>query len=336
MANHARLRPETEMEIDEAKKEMETHDGGEAEDDSYDSVEDAAGATKRAKKRHADKENGERAKKADDGIVEALKKKMKKDDDDEDDDDDDDEDEMEESFDFSEDLETLISEEATLSESFKEKAGVIFETAINSKVKTRVRQLEEEYKEKLEDGLEQISDELSEMLDSYLDYVVSEWMMENKLAVDQGLRTEIAEQFMSGLHKLFEESYVEVPESKVDIVNELAAENEKLEESYNSLREEIASLREKNEMFQKEAIINEVSEGLADTQADKLRSLVEDLDYDDDETYRKKVKMVRESYFTKKTPKYTLEESTEDDREEDREVAPEMQRYIETLRRSKK
>jgi hypothetical protein len=318
---HDSLREDTETEISEAKaKKMEPNDGGEDEDDSYESVEDAADATKESPKRKGDKKNGDKAaEKADSAFVKEMKDKMKaKDDDDDededddkDDDDDDDDDNVEESYDFGTEFADLISEEATLSEAFKEKAGVIVETAIKAKVKETARRLEEEYEAKFEQSIEKLGEELVEMLDSYLDSVVEEWLSQNALAVDKGIRTEIAEEFMEGLHELFEDSYITVPESQVDIVDELAEENAKIEKQFNAIREENMRLQKEAVEFHKDRVIRDVSEGLVDTQADKLRNLVEDLDFSDVETFRKKVEMVKESYFTKKSANYQLDEDVD-------------------------
>jgi len=215
------------------------------------------------------------------------------------------------SYDFSDDLDALVESEATLSDEFKAKTAVIFETAINSKIAEEVSRLEDEYQEKLESEVEATRDDLVEKVDNYLNYVVEQWMEENKLAVETGLRTEIAEGFMNSLKDLFVESYIDVPESKVDLVDELAEHVEELEQKLNEQTGSVIEMTEKLEEFQREAIIRESSRDLADTQVEKLRSLVSSLDFEDEESFSDKVTTVKESYF-KKEVSSEVEEIVED------------------------
>jgi len=203
--------------------------------------------------------------------------------------------------DFSDDLNALVSEEATLSEDFKVKAEVIFEAAIKSKLAEEIDRLEEKYNEELAEEVESTKAELVEKVDSYLNYVVENWMEENQVAIQSGLRTEIAEKFMNSLKDLFTESYIEVPESKVDLVDELANEVSELEEALNNTVAKSISMQEELEVLKRDAIIREASEGLAATQVEKLKGLVEDIDFDNEETFAAKVATVKESYFTKKS-----------------------------------
>ena len=159
--------------------------------------------------------------------------------------------------DFSEDLNALVNEEATLSEDFKAKAEVIFEAAIKSKLAEEIDRLEEKYNEELAEEVESTKSELVEKVDSYLNYVVENWMEENKLAVQSGLRTEIAEKFMNNLKDLFIESYIEVPESKVDLVDELAENVEELENALNETTAKNISMQEELEVLKRDAIIRE-------------------------------------------------------------------------------
>jgi hypothetical protein len=261
-----------------------------------------------------------------------------------DDDDDDDEEEMEEmknkkakkeSYDFSGDLNVLIDDEATLSEEFKSKTAIIFEAAVKSKLREEVDRLEEEYNVRLTEELEQMTNDLVEKVDGYFDYVIDEWMKENEVAIQNGIRNEIAENFMSGLKELFEENYVDVPDSKVDLVDELAEQNETLNADLNEHVEEVMSLREELQSYKREAILREATRGLADTQADKLEKLVEDIDFVDEDTFIEKVVTIRDSYFNKTTPSYQLDEDTDDNVEEE-VLSPAMQSYLTTLRKSKK
>lgn len=202
-----------------------------------------------------------------------------------------------ENVDFDEDLEALISEEATLSDGFKEKAGTIFEAVLTSKLTQEVDRLESEYASNLEEEVSDIQKDLVEKVNSYLDYVVENWMKENELAVENGLRTEIAEEFMSSLQSVFKEHYIEVPEGKVDLVDELNEQVNELEETLNKTTEDNIELHSKVQSYERAAVVREQSEGLAETEAEKLASLVEDIEFDNKETFENKVKTVKESYF---------------------------------------
>ena len=212
---------------------------------------------------------------------------------------------------FEEDLNALVNEEATLSEEFKEKASVIFEAAIKSKLTAEIDRLEEKYSEELAEEISTTKADLVEKVDSYLNYVVEQWMEDNKVAVQAGLRTEIAETFMNNLKDLFVESYVDVPESKVDLVDELAGEVEELEDKLNESTGKIIEMTGELEEFKREKAIAEASKDLADTQVEKLRSLVQDIDYSDQ--FAEKVKTVKESYFTETAEAADTEEEGSDD-----------------------
>jgi len=239
------------------------------------------------------------------------------------------------SYDFSDDLDALVESEATLSDEFKAKTAVIFETAINSKIAEEVSRLEDEYQEKLESEVEATRDDLVEKVDNYLNYAVEQWMEENKLAVETGLRTEIAEGFMNSLKDLFVESYIDVPESKVDLVDELAEHVEELEQKLNEQTGSVIEMTEKLEEFQREAIIRESSRDLADTQVEKLRSLVSSLDFEDEESFSDKVTTVKESYF-KKEVSSEVEEIVEDfDADQTTEVSSVMDQYLKAIKKVK-
>jgi len=240
------------------------------------------------------------------------------------------------SYDFSEDLNALVESEQTLSDEFKAKTAVIFETAIRSKLSEEVERLEDEYQSRLEEELNTTRSDLVEKIDSYLNYVVENWMEENQLAVESGLRTEIAEGFMNNLRELFVESYIDVPESKVDLVDELAEQVEDLEEKLNAQTANMLNMNEALEAFQRQTIIREASRDLAETQVEKLASLVESLDFEDEESFAQKVKTVKESYF-KKNVKET-EEITEDWSAEDEtvEVNTIMSQYLNAIKKTSK
>lgn len=240
------------------------------------------------------------------------------------------------SYDFTDDLNALVESEQTLSDEFKAKTAVIFETAIRSKLSEEVERLEDEYQSRLEEELNTTRSDLVEKIDSYLNYVVENWMEENKLAVESGLRTEIAEGFMNNLRELFVESYIDVPESKVDLVDELAEQVEDLEEKLNTQTASMLEMNESLETFQRQTIIREASRDLAETQVEKLASLVESLDFEDEESFAQKVKTVKESYF-KKDVKET-EEITEDWSAEDEtvEVNTVMSQYLNAIKKTSK
>ena len=239
--------------------------------------------------------------------------------------------------DFSEDLDALVAEEATLSNEFKEKTAVIFESALKTKLAEEVERIETAYDEKLEAELISQREEFVEKVDSYLNYVVEQWMEENKLAIHQGLRTEIAEGFMGNLKELFVESYIDVPESKVDLVDDLADQVSGLEESLYKTTADAIKLSEEVESLRRAAVISEASADLADTQKEKLESLVTALDYEDESSFAAKVATVKESYFTKKnSTEEVIEESAEDQSAYDAEVevAPTMERYLSAIRKA--
>ena len=204
-----------------------------------------------------------------------------------------------ESVDFDEDLDILISEEATLSDGFKEKAGTIFEAVLTSKLTQEVDRLESEYASNLEEEVKEINDDLVEKVNAYLDYVVENWMKENELAVSNGLRKEIAEEFMTSLQQVFKEHYIEVPEGKVDLVDELNEQVTELEETLNKTTEDNIKLHESVQTLERAEVVREQSSGLADTEAEKLGSLVEDIEFDNKDNFEMKVKVVKESYFKK-------------------------------------
>ena len=240
--------------------------------------------------------------------------------------------------DFSEDLNAIMADEATLSEEFKEKTSIIFEAAIKSKLAEEIDRLEEKYNEELEAEIKSSQEELVEKVDSYLNYVVEGWMEENKLAVQSGLRTEIAENFMNNLKNLFTESYIEVPESKVDLVDDLADQVEELEEKLNNTTANAIEMAEKLETYQRESVIQEASRGLADTQVEKLKSLVADIDFDNEETFASKVTTVKESYFTKKANNVTESADFESEDEDGNivESTGSMAQYLTALKSTSK
>ena len=202
-----------------------------------------------------------------------------------------------EAIDFDEDIDAIIKEEATLSEGFRDKASAIFEAVLTSKLSEEVDRLEAEYAQNLEEEVSEVQSSLVEKVDSYLNYVVEGWMKENELQVQQGLRTEIAEEFMTSLQSVFKEHYIEVPEGKEDLVDDLNEQVTELEETLNKTTEDNIRLHTAVQEFEKQEVVREQSSGLAETEAEKLASLVEDIEFDNKETFEMKVKTVKESYF---------------------------------------
>jgi len=202
-----------------------------------------------------------------------------------------------EAVDFDEDLDALVKEEATLSEEFRGKAGAIFEAVLTSKLSQEIERLEGEYAQNLEEEVSDLQSSLVEKVDSYLNYVVENWMKENEVAIHNGLRTEIAEDFMSSLQGVFKEHYIEVPEGKIDLVDELNESVNELEETLNKTTEDNIELHNKVQVLERAEVIREKSEGLAETEAEKLASLVEDIEFDNKENFETKVQVVKESYF---------------------------------------
>ena len=202
-----------------------------------------------------------------------------------------------ENVDFDEDLDALIKEEATLSDEFRGKAGAIFEAVLTSKLTQEVERLESEYANNLEEEVSDMTKDIVEKVDGYLNYVVEQWMSDNEVAVSAGLRTEIAEDFMASLQRVFTEHYIEVPEGKVDLVDELNEQVTELEENLNKSTQDNIDLHQKVQDFEKAEVVRENSVGLVATDAEKLASLVEDIEYDNRDNFEVKVKTVKESYF---------------------------------------
>ena len=231
---------------------------------------------------------------------------------------------------FEDDLKALVDSEATLSEGFKDKAEIIFEAALKSKISEHVERLEESYAEELAEETSRIHSDLVEKVDGYLNYVVESWMEDNKLAIETGLRTEISESFMKQLHQVFTEHYIEVPEGKVDLVDELSTQKDELEEQVNTTVADNVALKAQVEKLERAAIVTEASTGLSEAQADKLKGLVEDIDADDSEAFAEKVAQIKESYFKAKVTTQE-EEVIEEDADNEVAVSGAMSAYLEAL-----
>jgi hypothetical protein len=257
-------------------------------------------------------------------------KKSKKEDEDEEDEED--EEEMKEEFDIEEDVNALLHGE-DLSEEFQEKARVIFESALRSKVNDIREAFEVQYEEKLVEEVQAIKEELEERVDAYLEYVAEEWVNENTLSIETGLKEELTESFLGGLKQLFEEHYVEIPEEKYDVLESMV---EKLDDMETKLNEQI----EKNILLNKrlsesvaDRIFNSISEGLATTQKEKLASLAESVEFESESEYREKLETLKESYFPSRV---VAPSATTETLSEGVDIAPEyhsdtMNAYLRTL-----
>ena len=208
----------------------------------------------------------------------------------------------EDSLDIKSDVDALIGD-SDLSEEFKQKAATIFEAAIKSKVKAEATRLEGEYETKLKENTESHKAEMVEKVDSYLNYVVEEWMKENQIAIERGIKGEIAEDFIGGLKKLFEDHYIDVPDDKYNVLEDQASKIEELEKKLNESIDKNVELNKANGELKRQDIIDETSEDLADTAKEKFNKLAEEVEYSNEDDFRTKVKTIKESYFGKKEVK---------------------------------
>ena len=202
-------------------------------------------------------------------------------------------------LDIKADVDALVGD-SDLSEEFKQKAATIFEAAIKAKVKEESQRLQGEYETKLKEDTETHKAELVEKVDSYLNYVVEEWMQENKIAIERGIKGEIAEDFIGGLKKLFEDHYIDVPDEKYNVLEDQASKIEDLEKKLNEEIEKNVKLNKDNGELKKEEIIKKSSEDLTDVEAEKFNKLAEEVEYSSEEDFTTKVKTIKESYFGKK------------------------------------
>ena len=234
------------------------------------------------------------------------------------------------------DINALIAGEE-LSEEFEEKARTIFETAINSKVSIIKEDLEKEYAKILQEEIDSTKVELTERVDSYLEYVANEWLEENSLAVEQGLKAEMSESFLTGMKSLFEEHYVSIPEDKYDVLESMVNKLDDMEEKLNEQIEKNVGLTKRLAESKSDGILSDVSEGLAVTQKDKLASLAESVEFESETDYREKLVTLRNSYFPTRQVASTQSEDSEMLSEEANAPAAEatgtMANYLTTLQR---
>ena len=303
----AAVKEETEEDDEDLISEEEILEASEKEDDDEDEDEDEEEETPKKKKKGG-------------------KEKVE----------DEDEDEMKEEYDIEEDVNALLSGE-DLSEEFQEKARTIFETAIKSKVAEIKEELHEAYAQQLVEELDFIKSELTERVDAYLEYVADEWISENALAVEAGLKTEMTESFLEGMKGLFEDHYVSIPEDRYDVVYSMVEKLDEMEEKLNEQIERNVSLNRRLAESVADVILSDVAEGLALSQKDKLASLAENVGFESESDYREKLVTLRDSYFPSNTTS-TQKNVTENLSEEvntvyEEQVSPAMGAYLQMLGR---
>jgi len=240
------------------------------------------------------------------------------------------------------DMDALVQGE-DLSEEFKTKASTIFEAAVSAKVLSevnqRVEQLEESYKKELAEAQEEHKSTVTEKVDGYLNYVVEEWMKENEIAVEKGIRSELVEDFMTGLKNLFTEHYIDIPEEKVDLVDDLFEKVEELEQKLDESINNSVEVKKELAEYKRDETLREVSDDLADTEKEKLGKLAEGIDFEDKSQYAEKLEVIKENYFPKtKTETITEElENTEDEQPSSESASdPVMSKYVTALTRNNK
>ena len=336
--------------LDEAKAKSEEMEDGDEEEEEEEEVEEAVSVPKTKAgmvKAIYDQLNSMKKAELSDSFVKIMGSTIQ-----EEEEEDEDKEEMEEEslpenkrlsketleLNVEEDVAAIVNGEE-LSEEFKEKASTIFEAAVSAKVisevNQRVEKLEEDYKKELSEAKEEFQKSLTEKTDGYLNYVVEEWMKENELAVEKGIRSELVEDFMSGLKNLFTEHYIDIPEEKVDLVDDLF---EKVEDLEQKLDESInANVETKQELskYKKQEALREVTEELADTEKEKLEKLSEGVDYESDEQYKEKLEVIKENYFPKvaETTQQLTEEVENNETEIVEEVEPSVDFYAKALKR---
>ena len=232
-----------------------------------------------------------------------------------------------------EDIEALLSGEE-LSEEFQEKARTIFEAAITSKIAEVKEEIEQEYEKALTEEITTLKEELTERVDAYLEYVADEWVSENELALERGLKSEMTDSFLTGMKSLFEEHYVSIPEDKYDVLNSMVEKLDEMEDKLNEQIDKNVALKKRLAESTSDVIFSEVSEGLAITQKEKLATLAENVEFESEDNYREKLVTLRNSYFSsdvQKDTSETLSESTETGHQP--HTSGVMESYIQTLRR---
>jgi hypothetical protein len=249
---------------------------------------------------------------------------------------------VEAEFNVEEDVNALFAGEE-LSEEFQDKARTIFETAIKSKVEEVKEQIQVQYQAQLVEEVAAVKTELTERVDSYLEYVAQEWLEENQLAIEHGLKTEMTESFLNGMKSLFEDHYVSIPEEKYDVIESMVDKLDEMESKLNEQIDKNVALNKRLAESTADVIFAEVAEGLAVTQKEKLASLAENVEFDSEETYREKLVTLKNSYFSENATsaqRDAAETVVESTQEQTTTAAPEagsiMEAYLQTLSRVSK
>ena len=244
------------------------------------------------------------------------------------------------SIDVSDDVNALVSGDDSLSEEFKTKAATIFEAAVKSKVKSEIVRLEGEYENELAEAKETVKEELTVKVDNYLNYVVEQWMTDNELAIEKGIKGEIAEDFIAGLKTLFEDHYIDVPDEKYDVLEAKEKELEEMKSKVNEMTEKAVADKKLIEGYTKDEIFESAVEGMADTEKEKMKSLVEDVAFEGADAYSKKLSTIKESYFgtAKEAPASTENVDTIKDSNDGNivsDMSDSMSRYTAAISRGK-
>jgi len=238
-----------------------------------------------------------------------------------------------EDLDVSQDIDALVGGEEELSDEFKTKAATIFETAIKSKVRTELEKIHAENQESSKKVAEETMTSVVEKVDDYMNYVVEQWMTDNELAIERGLKGEIAEDFIGGLKGLFEDHYIDVPDEKYDILEANLSKIEELEDKLNKQMEENVQLKKAKGELVKESMIADVADGMTDTETEKFQSLVDDVEFSDEESYKEKLQTIKESYFSSDEVKAQDETLTEETKEEPVVASGDMAKYMSAIKK---
>ena len=309
----------TKLENKETKKD---EDGKEIKEGDLPPALQKAIDAKKDKKdvKESDEKKDEKAKKADDAEVRTE----------------DEDKEKKKEIDVKEHVDALVAGDDSLSEEFKTKAATVFEAAIKSKVKEIAEEMQADYDKKLTEETSKSKDELVEKVDSYLAYVVEEWMKENELALERGIKGEIAEDFISGLKKLFEDHYIDVPDEKYNVLEDQSSKIEELEKKLNESIEKNVELSKENGEHKRQNIIDEASEDLADTQKEKFNKLAEEVEYSNEEDFKTKVATIKESYFGKKESTSEIDDvAAESNAEQPQDLTNAMAAYSAAISKTK-
>ena len=311
------------------KKEGAKETDKDSEDKEIKEGEMPAGLKKYLDKKDDSKDKKESAEKEDDKKSEVKEEDKKEDEKAE-------EKEDKKEIDVKEHVDALVAGDDSLSEEFKQKAATVFEAAIKSKVKEIAEDIQADYDKKLTEETSKSKDELVEKVDSYLAYVVEEWMKENELALERGIKGEIAEDFISGLKKLFEDHYIDVPDEKYNVLEDQSSKIEELNKKLNESIEKNVELTKENGEHKRQDIIDEASKELADTQKEKFNKLAEEVEYSNEEDFKTKVATIKESYFGKKESTSEIDDvAAESNAEQPQDLTNAMAAYSAAISKTK-